>query len=319
MTQKCIVTKWRIVMSTTIEPIPHPTDSNMDIESTPHPTDSNMDIESIPYSTNSNMDIESIPYPTNSNMDIECVNSNMFTVAFTMDAIALIKTFGEYLEIHHPFRDFVEMLEPVVVPELERFFEQKLAMYISLNLKNRIPRLREILGTSCEDRVYTVTDDDVTREVSCLIRTVLNVCYETIPPEGTISHMLDGYPLLILSKACNTNMMNAHIMGESMRRFVQIRKTYKRWLPVDLQISTISNCDIVGAPGSPLDQGELRALYRYLGEENRMYVIMLLNCLFELGDDEKVLAGRYMDPGSIIKICKSGWLCLFLSTINTRL
>lgn len=262
---------------------------------------------------------------------------DMFTVVFTMDAINLIKTFSECLEPHAPFRDFIELLEPILLSELERFFEQKLAMYISLNLKSRMQILVQMFKKSSgpvgfNSHIYTITVDDVTCEVTGLIHNVLNICYKAIPPEGTIANMLDGYPIFVLSKACNTNMLNAHIMGESMRRFIQIRKTYKRWLPIDLQMATISNCDLVGASGSPLVQTELLALYRYLGTENSMYVTILLNCLFELGqqsqagsrhgllgENEKVLGSHYMDPRTIIKLCKSTWLCLFLSTVNCNI
>lgn len=227
----------------------------------------------------------------------------MYTVVFTMDAIDIIKKLAECLEPHAPIRFFMDLIEPIVLPELERIFEQKLAMYISLNIKNS------------EGKVYTINVDDVTREVTKLIQNVLHTCNKRIPPEGTRANMLDGYPLFLLSQTCNTNMSNAHIMGECMRRFIQIRKTYKRWMPIDLQMCTISNCDLIGAPGSPLVQSELQALYRYLGAENRMYVTMLLNCLFELGEQEKFLGPHYMNQWDIIKVCKSSWLCLFMSTV----
>ena len=272
--------------------------------------------------------IDYVESPINTGEEMECETSNggefpiidrgeyMFTVVFTMEAIGLIKRLGECLEAHALFRDFLELMSPVILPELERDFEQKLAMYISLNMKNGKQMPVDTTGNFSQGEIYTVNDDNVTLQVTNLIRIVLNICYETIPPEGTISHMIDGYPIYLLSKVCKTNLLNAHIIGESMRRFINIRKTYKRWLPVDLQMSTISNCDIIGAPNSPLLQHELLSLYRYLGSESCMYVTILLNCLFELGEHEKILASCELNPDNIIKICKSAWLCLFFSTIN---
>lgn len=232
----------------------------------------------------------------------------IFTVVFTMEAIEIIKRFSECMESHAPFRNFMERLNTIVLPELDRVFEQKLAMYISLNLKNKIRTKNE--------EIYIVNIEDVTREVTNLFHIVLNMCFKIIPSEGTINNMIDGYPLFILSKTCNTNMLNAHVIGESVRRFILIRKTYKRWMPVDLQIATISNCDIINDQESPLVKHELHALYRYLGIESRMYVTILLNCLFELKEHEKFFDKYHMTAANIIKICKSSWLCLIFSTFN---
>ena len=145
--------------------------------------------------------------------EIEYMETNeIFTVVFTMEAIEVIKRFSECMEQHVPFRNLIDRLNTIVLPELERIFEQKLAMYISLNLNNKIRRNKE--------EIYIVTIEDVTREITNLVHRVLNICVQLIPGEGTINNMIDGYPLFILSKACNTNMLNAHVMGESMRRLI---------------------------------------------------------------------------------------------------
>jgi len=250
--------------------------------------------------------------------DLNTVRMSMFTVVFTMEAIEIIKRLSEHLEPHAPFRDYIEKLSPILLPELDRFFEQKLAMYISLNIKNRQEYNYNVFGdiTHHTNNILTITDNDVIHEVNVLVHVVLNLCYRTLPPEGTLSHMLDGYPLSLLSKVCGSNILNSHIIGESMRRFVQIRKTHKHWLPLNLQMATFENCPLVGESNSPLDMAELEALYRYLDTKNSLYVTMLLNCIFELREHDKILKSHIMDPESIIKLCGSSWLCLFLSTVT---
>lgn len=236
----------------------------------------------------------------------------MFMVSFTEEATEYIRIISEHMEQHGPFRDYLEKMDLISIPEFERNFEQKLAMYISLNIQNGIFMMDD-------NNMLIISSENVTQEVTILLHKILNLCCKTIPTEESISHMLDGYPLSILADVCNTTKINSHILGESMRRFVQIRKTYKDWLPDNLQSSIIQNCSLVGEPKSPLNNIELDAIFRYLDTKSSLYVTILLNCLFELGEHGKFLRDFYMDIDTIIKICESSWLCLFLSTINCNI
>ena len=229
---------------------------------------------------------------------------DIFTVVFTMEAINLIKLFSEKMEQHGVFRDFIEPFIMIEIPELERIFEQKLAMFISLKVKER-KNVGEII----------ICDSDVTKSVTLLIHDIINMGNEILPEEGTIAHMLDGYPILLLSKVCDTNTFNAHIMGESMKKFIQIRKTHKDWLPIGLEITIFENCELVGEEKSPLERYELDALFRYLNTNRSIYITMLLNCIFELREHERVLKCDNMKADDIIKVCNSSWLTLFLCTL----
>lgn len=229
---------------------------------------------------------------------------DMFTVVFTMEAIDLIKLFSEKMEQHGPFRDFIEPFSMIEIPELERTFEQKLAMFISLEVKER------------EDRgEIIICNSDVTKCITLLLHDVINIGIIQLPEEGSIAHMLDGYPILLLSKVCDTNTFNAHIMGESMRKFIHMRKTYKDWLPVGLEITIFENCNLVGDAKSPLEKYELDDILRYLNTNRSIYVTMLLNCIFELREHDRVLKCDNMKCDDIIKVCNSSWLTLFLCTL----
>ncbi|CAH6420702.1 Hypothetical protein HVR_LOCUS1259 [uncultured virus] len=237
---------------------------------------------------------------------------DQFTVVFRMDAVVLIKELGYYLEVHSAFRDKIENLTPIDLPEFDRIFEKRLAMYISLNIRNRSRDSYMLMLDGC----YTIMIQDVINEMSVLIHDIINRSYGTFPNEASISYMLSGYPTKLLSQICDTNMLNAYLMGESMRQFIIMRRTYPRFMPPELRMSTISNYPLVGDAKSPVNDVELEALYRYLGSRKRLYVVMLLNCLHELKEHGKYLKTPALKIEEMILICKSGWFTLFLSAVN---
>lgn len=231
-----------------------------------------------------------------------------FTVVFTKEAVVILKDIAQVLELHPPFRGKIDEYDPVPVPEFNRSFEQKFAMYIGSNLKYRVERA---LLFSLTD-YYVITEIDVIKESTALIQEMLNRGYNTFPPQGTIQHMLNGYPISLLSQVCGATLVNAHIIGESVKRLIELRKTYPRWMPDELQLCTQGNCPLTGHKDSPLNQEELDALYRYLGSRKNIYVNLLLNCLFELSRHESFLNIFPMTSSSILTVGRSSWFYLFL-------
>jgi hypothetical protein len=241
-----------------------------------------------------------------------------FSVSFTIDAIKLFKRLAGCLEIHYTFRDFVENTPPLLISEFDRIFEQKLAMYISLNIKNRINYEREerwLIDTTYNkqsNQLYIITENDVINEINNIFRIVINGAFYSFPPEHTIQYMLDGYPITLLSTVCNTKRLYSHIMGESIRRFVELRRTHKNWFPQELIGAIDGNLPLTGDTNSPLNVQELNALYRYIGIRKSIYIHILLNCLFEFNRHDIYIQKIILTETELITVLKSSWLYLFL-------
>jgi|SRR3972149_2171479 len=223
-------------------------------------------------------------------------------VAFDIDAVDVLKRLAQSLEVHPPFCDMVDHCDPIALSDFDRTFEQKLATYISLEVK-RYPFANKII---------IITYDDIIREVDMFVKEVLQRGYDTFPSEGTMSHMLDGYTISILADVCNTSYVNAHVMGESVRRLIELRKTYPKWLPSELQLISQGSYPLIGHSNSPLTEIELKALHQYLGSRRDIYVHILLNGLFELSKHDDVVRSHSMTEQELLMVCKSGWLYLFL-------
>jgi len=231
-----------------------------------------------------------------------------FKISFGIEAVELFKRLSEVLEIHSVFRDIVgnSVELPLLIPEFDRIFEQKLAMYISLCIRDRIEK-KWLNGN-----IYIVTEEDVIIEINKLIKFVMNEALNSFPSENTIKCMLDGYPITLLSKICNSKPVYAHIMGESIRCLVELRATHKNWVPLELAGNLEGNTPLTGDPKSPLDDMELDALYRYIGIRKSMYIHILLNSLFEFNQHNIYIQKCIMTENEIITICKSTWFYLFL-------
>lgn len=225
-------------------------------------------------------------------------NSTEFKISFTLDSVSLFKRLAEVLETHIAFRETVEDTAPLPIPNLERLFEQKLAMYI----------VSKILTSQSYVGLYIAYPDDIIRGINTLFVNVLNRGYSTFMDE----HLLDGYPVTLLTELSGASRFHTHIIGESMRRFVEIRKTHPDWLPDEFHNVVTGIFPLTGHINSPLTQRELEALYRYLGAKKTIYVHILLNTLFELKEHEKRLNNRLLNEEQLCAVCKSSWLYLFL-------
>jgi hypothetical protein len=195
--------------------------------------------------------------------------------------------------------------------------------YVATNSRP-LNSLNFLTNTFGDNDDFQIDTSNVLREVVSLIKLAITTAYTTLPEEG-ISYT-NGCPVYILSRVCNTSLETAHIIGECVKQFVNIRKVYTKLMPNELMLTTIGNCDLVNDSQSPLTRLELETLYQYLGSRRKIYVHMLLNCLFELSKQKylvcldyyhmknDIVLPRIMSEENIITICKSSWLYMYLYT-----
>ena len=250
------------------------------------------------------------------------------SISFYLSAIPVLKRIAAALEPHASFRQVVEYMRQLDICELDRIFEKKLAMYISINIKDRflnesgdrepitlaLPAAR--LPTS---GLYLISEEDIMVEINGLITMVLDKAYSTFSIQDGIQDLLDGYPLNLIMNLCKTTRTYACIMGESVKRFITLRQTDKTFIPKELFNVIEGMVPLTGHPNSPLTQEELSALYKYLGSRKSIYVNILLNCLYEWARDDYTLLLQHnfvqrsqLTEEEIIMICNSSWLFLIL-------
>ena len=231
------------------------------------------------------------------------MTDNLFTIGFFSDAIELLRELTPSLEHHQAIRELTKECVELDMPVLETCFQKQMATYIADRSKIFYPQ---------DLPVYVITYESVIREINGLIRDIFFRANLTVPAEDTISNMLVGYPLQILTKVCNTNFTNAHIMGESVRRFIKIRYDFPNWLPSKMHKFVDNTIPLVNHAKSPLTDIELNALYRYLNSKKNIYIEILLGCLYELSRQQSIIDKELMNKEEIIEVCESSWLYLYL-------
>lgn len=227
-----------------------------------------------------------------------------FTASFSEEAVRMICQISQRLIQHQAFVTAIFEIEPLALNELVCPSERKLAGYILSRIEKRP---QEVEGT------YIVSELDVVYECNALLREVIITGLETFPPEDTISHMLDAYPLDILSQACATNMFNSHIMGEAVRRYIDCPSlTDDAILLVLNDLSPLSSCRI-----TPY---ELTAVQCYLHSSKYRYVRLLLHCLYEFGRHENIINTHgYLTYEELIETYDSAWLTLFFFAVHRNI
>ena len=224
-----------------------------------------------------------------------------FEVSFTLDATILVKEFAANLEIHAAFEAELDKFSPLKLPEFDRICEQKLAMYITNGVQHVLPNV-----------VYIIREEDVINEVNRLFWDVLSWGHNRFKSDDSLEHILDRYPTVLLSDICKVPRVYTHMLGESMKHFVEIRKTHPDYLPKSLHNTLDYLAPLVGHPSSPFTELELEAIYRYLGARKNIYVRILLNCLYEVSQQIPLLLTDRTQPEYIIMVCKSAWLFMLL-------
>ncbi|MCJ7636036.1 MAG: hypothetical protein MUO21_00950 [Nitrososphaeraceae archaeon] len=217
-------------------------------------------------------------------------------IKFSEEAISLVKKISVHLEVHSAFRDIIEHLSPFKIDAFGKFFEQQLASYIINYVKNK----------NIIEYCHTI------EAINFLISDLINRGYDTFSSTNTIAYMLYTYPLTIVADICKTTIYNAYIIGESVKKFIEVRQSYHHWMPNVLSITTVGFCELAGEQESPLSKIELDALYQYLGVKKQIYVHMLLNCLYDFVKYDRYLNSGLLNEEHIIDLSKSSWFYLFL-------
>lgn len=226
--------------------------------------------------------------------DISVTKEEVY-VSITPDAISIINRFAEVIKGECLFKEVIEYSDPLEVSGLYGIFEQRFAMYI----------VSSIMKGKSYIRSYMAYPSDIIRGINKLFSEVLNIGYSTFVEEN----LLDGYPITLLSEISGVSRFHVNIIGEAVRRFVEIRKSQPKWLPREIHNLLMGTVPLVGDRRSPLTKRELEAIYRYLGVRRTIYVHILLNTLFELKQHEKILNGL-MREDELYDVCRSGWLYL---------
>lgn len=258
------------------------------------------------------MGIVSSEYDRNDKLIQNHLGSNEVVINFHRPSLILIHELAPTLERHLLFRELINQYQGIEIPYFKNEFEQKLAMLIVLNI---------IEKRQCKN-ICSISSYDVIVEVNSILMDIINkACNPITIEDESIPHLLDGYPLSLLSEVCKAKKYHVHIVAESVKRFITIRKKYHFLLPTELYNVIDGLIPLIGDDKSPLTKRELEAIYRYLGSRKNIYVHILLNCLFEIsrciGDltnMEEIQDRLIIAEENLLTITKSSWLFLLLWT-----
>lgn len=222
-------------------------------------------------------------------------------IYFTDEAISIVKEFSDLIEIYGFFHDMLDQKPQLDIPEMTKKFQRQLAYHISESYH------RYSLNT-------IITPDIVIDEIRKYIISAISNIFGMLPPEGSIKHMIEGYPLQLLSTICNTSLFTTHMIGETMRKYITMRLNY---IPRQLQSITQGNAPLLRTehnPGGLFESYELDAIYGYLGSRKMIYVHMMVNALYGFGQVIKILSSADCTYEDLRDICKSAWFYLLLYT-----
>ena len=210
---------------------------------------------------------------------------NNIIVSFSIEAVNLLKKMCQLLEIHSLFNEMIKDHLPIDGSEFTKFFDRKMAAFLASRIASR-----RMISINNQD-IMLIDYNDIIIAINELINHGIYRGVRRLPPEDTIIHMLDGYPITLVSNICNIE-----------------------FLPINLYPVIDSVIPLTGHKDSPLSQKELEALFRYLNSQKTLYVNILLNSVFELSQHVKYLNSIYMDEKKIIMILESSWYYLLLMT-----
>lgn len=226
------------------------------------------------------------------------------TIIFTQSAIDLLKRLCVYLTEHPIFHTIVEDFQLLMAVDLENVFDQKFGTYVSIQAHNKRTNYMGDL---------ILYDSNIIAETNRIINYGIYSAVKELPPENTIAHMLDGYPITLLSTICGVDRYYVHNLGESMKSFIKVQQKHKRCIPRQLYSVIDSMVPLIGHEKSPMTQDELDTVYKYLNCKKTIYVHILLNSLFELAHQVKYLNKSDITEEMINTICESSWLYLLIS------
>ena len=238
------------------------------------------------------------------------IDNNLILTPSVVDAVYRLADLLSQSKLTKRLLKYFEPLDSLV-PKFTRTRDRRLARAI----------YEEIVYDSTLQ--YTVTIDEVIAAVSTILTQLFHEasCYID---ESSIKTMLDSYPLTLLSEICKVTFDHASILGHNMKIFINLRDSGYSRLPKPFENIIGSTIPLTGHPKSPLTEHELQALFLYLGIRKRIYVELLLGCLFDLGQYLDKLNSALLNEEDIITVCNSGWfyllsfnVCPLSADINT--
>lgn len=149
---------------------------------------------------------------------------------------------------------------------------------------------------------------------------ILNFVRNKYPNDDSTEFMLNGYPLLLISQITGLDIINSHILGESVKCVIESQKENNQnnqSLPDVLLTMAYNDTPLTGDDISPLTENELLAFQRYLNCSKSSYINIMLHSAYHLksqtNDDNYV---EILSPNKLFEIFQSPWLYLILQGIT---
>jgi len=216
------------------------------------------------------------------------------------DVIKAIRIIGISLRKHIFFVKMIEPVIPMKVKGLTEIFDQKLLSHcIGKYIMNNYE-----IGKTLEFNL-----DDIVHQIHALTNEAFARVFKSFPLEKDDNN----YPLFLLSQVCDTDTFNSHLVGESVKHLIKIRKKYPTFLANEIHNMLGLNTNL------PLNDMEISALYEYLGVKKCIYIHILLNLLFDLKQYMKVLSKELIYFDEIKEIIDSHWFFLLLLTYTIEI
>jgi len=216
-----------------------------------------------------------------------------FYVTFTQESIETVKTLSNTIYKHVSMWDQIRSFQPLINNVFVTLIEQKLAMFIAIN--------------NNANQKFVIYKEDVIKSFKLII---INLIY--LGCNNFLYDVPNTYEISILTKIFNCKHIYVHILIESIKIFIKIRKYHPKWIPLELN-DVAENNIYVDNDKCPINKIELDILYRTLNSRKYIYVKILLGSLYEMKHHMKILfESNNISCENILEVCNSSWLSLFL-------
>jgi hypothetical protein len=220
------------------------------------------------------------------------------------DAILLIKNFVVHFRIHDLCFSTVEGYDPWHHPGLDSEYEASLAAYLRCRIWNS--NLMDI-----DDTDVCLSYRMILVELHQLVMDIVNIGVMNCPDENTIERLVDKYPTQILARVCKTYVGYAHMMGESVRRFIET--TDFEVVPNAVFMAMEGRYPLTGGAKSPLTALELDALQVYLKTRKQRHIHLLLHCVYEFGRDMLIIHSNHLIfEDDLLNFAATAWFPIHL-------
>lgn len=227
-----------------------------------------------------------------------------FIVIFSSESRALLDTIIETLK-ELPFVD--STLDHISLIDDTRDFEQRLLIFICLNVKANIHLYPDNI-------IFPMSVNNILSGVHKFFVMVLNIGYSLCPTEDSTEFLLAGYPIKLLSDACNLEVRPTYVFAEAMRKFIFYEGRFPDRLLGSFDHIFYDTISLIGDENSLFHKDELHSLFRYFDSKKFLYIRIILNVLCEFKDqnDNILIKGIINNEMDLMNLLKSKWFYLFL-------